>query len=153
VGILRDAHEALHENLQRWRDLTAGPQARSPSGSTPPLRRRGWPGKPDEVTVSRPASVTLKGEPLASWKYPALHADYLRTIQSVTTTSAASSIYLDRNSLSKNASSSTRANQGFLSGDQDLFDQAFMSRSRFGCRFLIRWPGVITAVRRAMRSG
>lgn len=140
--------DALHENQQRVasdltnRDLKITP----PVGLTGDALARWYAIKPDSAIVTRDGrQVTLKGIPLARWKYQRYMQDYLAAVQSVDESVGRMLDYLDRNGLSRNTLVIYTSDQGFFLGDHGLFDKRFMYEESIRMPFLVRWPAELKA--------
>jgi arylsulfatase A-like enzyme len=138
--------DALHENKQRVADDLTRLDLKlvPPAGLGEPARRAWLATKPTEVTIDQDARpVTLRGEPLARWKYQRYMKDYLACVQSVDDNVGRLLDYLKRSGLEQNTIVVYTSDQGFFLGDHGLFDKRFMYEESLRMPLLVRWPAVI----------
>ena len=140
--------DALHENLQR----VAGDMTRRDLKLAPPADLKG----PELTELAldearhrhdhpRRQGSDAHGRGARTLEVPALHADYLATIQSVDDNVGRLLGFLDTAGLAKNTMVIYTSDQGFFLGDHGLFDKRFMYEESLRMPFLVRWPAAIKA--------
>ena len=99
---------------------------------------------PDEVEITRPdgTKATLRGEPLAHWKYRRYLQDYLACVQGVDDGVGRILDYLEQSGLAKTTVVFYTSDNGFFLGEHGLYDKRFMYEPSLRVPLLARGPAV-----------